>query len=324
MADEPKKRNAVATVLGGAGEQLRFMVREARRYGELRQTPYGLTPFTILTIIGVFGAFEGQAISVASPDIGQDLHLQIRDLIGLSATVSVIGVCIGIFVAYYFDRHKRAPWVGIGTIVSGFAGMWTSQATSFAGVASLQTVDQGATLAIGLPLASLMADYYPPEARGRVFALQGLAGPIIGVTAAATIGPCIDHFGWRSTIFVTAFGVVLAGFYALFRLREPIRGFMERRAMGATDEVALEEDEPISMGEGWRILLKVRTLRRTFVAVAVGGPSEVALGLFFPLMLSQYYGLNATERSWLFLPSIITGLMGTIVGGSLIDYFSRR
>jgi hypothetical protein len=41
-------------------------------------------------------------------------------------------------------------------------------------------------------------------------------------------------------------------------------------------------------------------------------------------MLSQYYGLNATERSVLFIPAIVMGLLGTIIGGSLIDYFSKR
>ena len=30
--------------------------------------------------------------------------------------------------------------------------------------------------------------------------------------------------------------------------------------MGATDEVALHEDEPLSIGEAWRTLLRVRTL----------------------------------------------------------------
>jgi hypothetical protein len=188
-ATPAKKRGALGSIFGGAGRNFRFMVNEARRYGELRQTPYGLGPFFVVTVISFFGRFEGQAVSVASADIGQDLHLSVRDLIGLSSVVSVVGIGVGIFVAYYFDRHKRAPWVGIGTIVSGFAGMWTSQANGFAGVGTLQTLDQGATLAIETPLSSLTADYYPPEARGRVFALRGLTGPIIGVVAAATVGP---------------------------------------------------------------------------------------------------------------------------------------
>ena len=319
-----KRGRAVGQLVMGAGRNLKFMAGEVRRYGELRQTPYGLTPFLVLTFVSFALTFEGQAVNVASADIGQDLHISIGGLIGLSVMVSVIGIFVGIFIAYQFDRHKRAPWIGIGTIISGFAGLWTSQATSFATVGMTQTIDQGATLAIDTPLSALYADYYPPEARGRVYALRGLSGPFVAVVALAICGPSIDHFGWRATIFVTAGIVVLTGFYALLRLREPVRGFMERRAMGAADDVAVVEDEPLSLGEGFRTVMRVRTLKRTFIANAVDGPSTVALGLFFPLMLSQYYGLNATQRSLLFIPTIISGFLGTLVGGSLIDYFSRR
>ncbi|MEY2424686.1 MAG: branched-chain amino acid transport system ATP-binding protein [Actinomycetota bacterium] len=323
MAND-KRGNAAGQVLGGVGRQVKFMVGEVRRYGELRQTPYGLTPFFVLTLVGFALTFEGQALNVASADIGQDLRITIRGLIGLSVMVSVVGIFGGIFIAYFFDRHKRAPWVGVGTIISGFAGLWTSQANSFSTVGLTQTVDQGATLAIDTPLSSLTADYYPPEARGRVFALRGLSGPIVGVIALAICGPAIDRFGWRAVTFVTAGFVVLTGFYALFRLREPVRGFMERRAMGASDDVAVQEDEPLSLGEAFRTVMRVRTLRRTFLATSIDGPSTVALGLFFPLMLSQYYGLTATERSLIFIPTIVSGFIGTLVGGSLIDYFSRR
>ncbi len=311
-------------VLRDTGKQIKFLTGEVRHYKDLRQTPYGLSPFMIITVVSFALAFEGRAISTASPDIGQDLRISIRGLIGIEQVVGVVGIIAGIMIAYYFDRKKRAPWIGIGTILSGFAGLWTTQANSFGTVAGMQTLDQGATLAINTPFGSLLADYYPPEHRGRVYALRGLSGPIVAVVATAVCGPSIDHFGWRKTIFVTAVMVVIAGFFALFRLREPVRGFMERRAMGATDEVALEEDEPLSLGESWRTLLKVRTLRRSYVATAFSGPFDTAYGIFFFLMLSQFYGLNATQRSLLFIPSLITGFIGTLVGGALIDYFSRR
>jgi branched-chain amino acid transport system ATP-binding protein len=316
---------SLGKLLRDTGKQIKFLGGEVRHYGDLRQTPYGLQPLVVITVVSFFLTFEGRAIDIALPDIGQDLHFSALGLIGLGTFVGGVGILAGIFAAFYFDRRKRAPWIGIATIVSGFAGLWTSQGVSFASIGSLQTVDQGATLALNTPFFSLLSDYYPPESRGRVYALRGLAGPLIGAVAAAVVGPAIDHYGWRATIFVTASGVVLAGFYALFRLREPVRGYMERRAMGAPDELALEEDEPLSIGESFRTLNRVRTLRRNFVSVAISAPFDTTLGLFFPvIMLTQYYGLNATQRSWLFLPSIATGFMGSLVGGSLIDYFSRR
>ncbi|MBA2608391.1 MAG: MFS transporter [Actinobacteria bacterium] len=319
-----KRRSAVGGILGGAFAQLRFLLGETRRYGELRQTPYGLTPWLVITVVSTMLSFESAAFGVAGPDIAQDLGINLSGLIGIGVMVNVIGIILGIYVAYKFDRIKRAPWIGIGTIASGFAGLWHTQATSFATVAGARAADDAATLAISTPFASLLADYYPPEARGRVFALRGLTGPIIGAIAVAVSGPMIDNLGWRFTGFVFASAVVVAGFYALIKLREPVRGFMERRAMGATDEVAVQEDEPLTIGEGWRTLLKIRTLRRGLISTAWNGPADVAFGLFFPLMLSQFYGLNATERSFVFLPSLAFGFFGSLCGGALIDYFSRR
>jgi branched-chain amino acid transport system ATP-binding protein len=323
MADD-KKRGALSQIFGGAGRQFSFMVGEVRRYGELRQTPYGLGPMVVITVVSFVLTFEGRAIALAQPDIGQDLRISIGGLIGIEALVGVVGIGLGLGIAYYFDRNKRAPWAGVFTILSGFAGLWTSQAQSFATVAGLQTLDQGATLALNTPFGSLLADYYPPESRGRVFALRGLSGPFVVAVSYAICGPAIDHFGWRATIFTTSVLVVIAGFYALFRLREPVRGFMERRAMGATDDIAIVEDEALSIGESFRTLMKVRTLRRTYLATAVNGPYSLAYGLFFSLMLSQYYGLTATERAYLLIPALGTGFLGALVGGSLIDYFSRR
>jgi branched-chain amino acid transport system ATP-binding protein len=322
MANE---KNALSQILSGTGRQFKFLGEQLRHYGDIRQTPYGLQPLILISVVSFFLSFESKAVGIAQPDIGQDLSISILALIGLSVTVEAIGYATGIFFAFYFDRRKRAPWIGIATILSGFAGMWTSQATSFAGVAINQTIDQGATVALDTPFGGLLADYYPPEARGRVYALRGVGAAIIGAVSYAICGPAIDHFGWRATIFVSASVCVVVGFYALVRAQEPIRGFMERRAMGLTDELAVEEDEPPSLGEAVRTVNRVRTLRRTFMAVAISPPYNICFNLFFPvILLPQYYGLNATQRSWLLLPSVATGFLGAIIGGALVDYMSRR
>ena len=133
---------------------------------------------------------------MASPDIGKTLKIRSR-LISLEAMVAAIGICVA-SCGLLLRPLQEAPWVGVGTIVSGVAGMWTSQANSFASVGGLQTVYQASTLAIRTPFGSLLADYYPPEARGRVYALRSLEGPIIAIIAVATCGPAIDRFGWRS------------------------------------------------------------------------------------------------------------------------------
>ena len=116
---------------------------------------------------------------------------------------------------------------------------------------------------------------------------------------------------------------MLMGIVSGIYLREPIRGYFERKALGADDETARVEDEPQSFGEGWRTTFAIRTLRRFFIADIVGSiPSYVGvitLGFF-----SEIYGLSIVERGYLSIPAVVTGLVGGTYGGGLIDRFTTR
>ena len=70
------RRIRIGTVAGGGWRQLKFLVGEARRYGELRKTPYGLTPWLVITVVSTALTFESAAFGVAGPDIAQDLQHQ--------------------------------------------------------------------------------------------------------------------------------------------------------------------------------------------------------------------------------------------------------
>jgi branched-chain amino acid transport system ATP-binding protein len=96
---------------------------------------------------------------------------------------------------------------------------------------------------------------------------------------------------------------------------------MERRAMGADEEIALQESEPQSFGEAWRTVWAVRTLRRQFIAAAVGTPGALIYITLSQFLLAERYGLkSAISRFWVLgPPTIIGGLIGAFIGGALID-----
>ena len=93
------------------------------------------------------------------------------------------------------------------------------------------------------------------------------------------------------------------GVVAAVRLREPIRGYFERKAVGADDDTARVEDEPQSFGEGWRTTFAVRTLRRRLRRRHHRRPSSasstiIILGFY----LAEIYGL-ASDAARLLLRS---------------------
>ena len=133
----------------------------------------------------------------------------------------------------------------------------------------------------------------------------------------------IFRYGWRLSFVIVEIALIGSGVLALVLLKNPVRGYWERKAAGLSEAEALEEDEPISLGESLRATFAVRTLRRLFVAFIVADIGGTAIDVFFPFFLAEIYGLNALQRGLIFLPAIIASLLGGIGGGFLIDRLQR-
>jgi len=290
----------------------------------LRHTPYGTRPAAVFAFLGLVGGLAGPAFAQAAPDIIVDLKIDIRDILSVQSTIGFFLVFAGIGLGWYADRRKRVPIYGIGTIISGLFRMVTGGAQSIPTLGAPEVVGGVAGTASDVPSFSLMADYYPPESRGKVFAILGLVSRTASLPLVLVSALMVDHLGWRKTFVIGGGLVTLSGFVILAVLREPVRGYMERVAMGADEQTALRESEPQSFGEAWRTVWAVRTLRRQFVASVVGSPGSTVYGLLLPFLLVEVYGLrSATERFWALAPaSFVAGLLGAFVGGAMIDRLS--
>jgi ABC-type branched-subunit amino acid transport system ATPase component/MFS family permease len=300
------------------------MLEQASNWRDLRRTPYGLGPVLILSGVGLFQAIESQAFGIASPDIARDLDINLRGIIGIRQMVGVITIFVGLYVAWWFDRRTRAKWVGIGTIVSGLSGVAQSQAVNFGTVAAPRVADEVSELGSGTPIFSLLADYYPPETRGRAFALRGLSGAFSGLVATIAAGIAVEFLGWRIAGFAFALPVIAIGVIAVLKLREPVRGYFERQALGLSEEHALQQEEPVSLGEGFRRVFAVRTLRRTLIGDIWSNAGISIFSTLFVFFLADDYGLGPLERSMVFVPGIVFSIAGYYLAGGLIDFFSLR
>jgi branched-chain amino acid transport system ATP-binding protein len=295
-----------------------------RNWSDVRHTPYGTRPVAVFAFLGLVGTLTGSAFGLAGPDILEDLNLKISDIQGVSATIGFFLIFAAIGIGWWADRHPRLPLYGWGEVVAGVAGMATAGATNMVGLGVPKVIGGVAAEAATVPSFSLTADYYPPESRGKVFAILGLFGTAASLPLGLAGALMIDRIGWRPTFVIGGALVTIGGLVTLFFLREPVRGYMERRAMGASEEVALKESEPQSFGEAWRTVWAVRTLRRTFMASIVLSPGGLILAQLGQFLYVDEYGLRtASERFLAFAPAaFIAGVAGALVGGHLIDRFS--
>ncbi|MDQ1374497.1 MAG: branched-chain amino acid transport system ATP-binding protein, partial [Actinomycetota bacterium] len=309
-------------VLTAPGRGLRRLGRDVRNWSELRRTSYGLTPVVILGLLTFVQFFDAQTFSLAGPDIARDTGITQAQIIGVLVTIGVVLVFVDLGIGWWADRHRRLPLIGWGAIASGIFAMFSSRSASSLSLGITRTGDQVGDDGSQVPRLSVIADYYPPEARGKVFSLLGAMRNTAALISPVAVGLMIIHWGWRTTFIVAGGPIIIMGIVVLLRLREPIRGYQERRALGIDDEASKIEDEPLSFGEAWRTVWAVRTLRRVFIASIWSAPAVFAF--FFNFFLAENYGLDALQRGIVFFPAILIGLVGNILGGGLIDAFTRR
>ncbi|MCA1831112.1 MAG: MFS transporter, partial [Actinobacteria bacterium] len=173
--------------------------------------------------------------------------------------------------------------------------------------------------------------YYPVDARGRAFAMQRTLGRIATLLAPLGIGYLVvrtttdpNHPNWRLPFFLTGSGIALVGVLTLLFLREPIRGYFERRELGLSDTEARPAEERPSFGEVWRIIWSIRTYRRIFVADTITAIGSLIFNRFYLFFLFEHYGLSTLQRGALYSVGGIGILFGGAMGGGMTDVLVRR
>jgi len=304
--------------------RFRATLREARNWKELRSTPYGLLPVGVLATVGFFQTFQGTVLSLSAPEIIQELDIEIEAYLRFQGLTGFLLIFVVIGIAYVADRRKRVPLFSFGIIAGGIFSGITAGARSLLSLGAPQVAQQVCLSTAATPVQSLLPDYYPPATRGKVFALLGLAATVGGTFILLPAGEIVERLGWRLTYVVTAVPIVLIGIYSAIRLREPVRGYFERQQMGLADADARVEDESPSLGEAWRTIWGIRTLRRLFIADIVSSVGGVVFSLTAGLYFFQEYGLSIRERSYAFFFLGLFGAAGAYLGGGVVDSLFRK
>jgi MFS transporter, Spinster family, sphingosine-1-phosphate transporter len=221
------------------------------------------------------------------------------------------------------DRGSRTRPIALGIFI------W-SLATALSGVAqnygqlfaarALVGIGEAAYVAIA---PALLADCFPVAERGRVYAVLNMAIPV-GAALGYVLGGLIGRlFGWRAAFLVGGIpGLALA--FAVLWLPDPPRGSQEARA--ATNAAA----SAVPRGVGGALAVYLSFLRRGPYMMLVLGYAAYTfalggLGFWMPTFLERVRGIPAAEATTGFgAIVVVTGFLGTLVGGWLGDYCLKR
>jgi MFS family permease len=238
----------------------------------------------------------------------------------------IVGTIFYPIWGYLYDRYARAKLLGLASFIWG-ATTWLSSIVrtypAFLATRSSTGIDDSSYPG----LYSLVADYFSPKLRGKVYGVLQLAQPVgylLGMILALLVAPTLDNKifhleGWR-TIFL-ATGLLGLGMAALiyFGIRDVPRGQSEP-----------EFENIQEMGQfrfNWDALkdvLKKRTMWFIFLQGFAGVfPWNVITFFFFGyLMTERGYDNNSVLLTM--GPVVLILAAGYFVGGALGDWLFKR
>jgi branched-chain amino acid transport system ATP-binding protein len=298
------------------------LLREWARDADPRGIEGPMTPIIVLAAIALIGAWDDVALGVLLPEIRSEFGLSVAFLGALATQLLVVALLVGPPMGYLADRVKRVWLVRVGSILSNLASIGAGVSKSvpqLVGSRWAGGMAKGIQDPAGLPL---LTDYYGTKSRARVFAFlfaAGQLGVVIGPTVAGQLG---DRFGWRSTLIVLG-GLATIVSFGTFFLKEPKRGAQERREMGADDEVAEREQEPVTFAEGWRAARSISTVRRFMYASPILYIGGTGTGLILSLYFAEVFSLGPRERGYLGTLGGCIGLIALVFSGPVTDRLLR-
>jgi MFS transporter, Spinster family, sphingosine-1-phosphate transporter len=208
------------------------------------------------------------------------------------------------------DRFPRKPMIVIAALFWSGINFLTATVHSYDSLNLRHAALGVGEASFGIFAPALLADFYAEDQRNRVLTIFNVAIPVgaaLGYLVGGTVG---EHFGWRMSFIVSAVpGVILALLIALL-MKEPERAESQEKAK-------LEKGMVAGLARNKPYLCSI--LGYAAVTFSLGG-----LSWWMPSFLQRVDGRSQSSAAFVMgAITVVTGLLGTIVGGVIAQRWSR-
>jgi MFS transporter, Spinster family, sphingosine-1-phosphate transporter len=220
---------------------------------------------------------------------------------------------------YLYDRYSRAKLLSIASFIWGATTWLNAIVKTFGGFLATRAttgIDDSSYPGI----YTLVADYFGPNLRGKIYGILQLAQPIgylLGTILALMVAPAIG--GWRNVFFITGgLGIVIA-LLIFFFVKEMPRGQAEPEFENMPEMQTFK----FSWAEVKEIFKK-KTMWFIFLQGFAGVFPWTVITYFFFKYLEVERGYDANGILLTMAPVILILAAGYFIGGSLGDYAFKR
>ena len=220
---------------------------------------------------------------------------------------------------YLYDRYSRTKLLSLASFVWGATTWLNAIVKSFGGFLATRA-STGIDDSSYPGLYTLIADYFGPNLRGKIYGVLQLAQPIgylVGMILALIVAPMIG--GWRSVFYITgSLGLVIAVLIFFF-VKEMPRG----KAEPEFENMAEMQTFKFSWAEA-REIFKKKTMWFVFLQGFAGVFPWNVITFFFFGYLEKERGYDADSILFTMAPVILILASGYFIGGALGDFAFKR
>jgi MFS family permease len=276
-------------------------------------------------VILVFFAFmllhqiDKQLINPLLPEVMKEFDITKTQMGAVMTGAMLVGTLLYPLWGYLYDRFARAKLLALASFIWG-ATTWLSAIaptynTFFATRASTGIDDSSYP-----GLYSLVADYFGPNVRGKIYGLLQLAQPIgylLGMILALMVAPALG--GWRSVFYLTGSMGIVVAVLIYFGVKDMPRGQAEPEFENAAEMPKFQFS-----WQAARDVFKKRTMWFIFLQGFAGVFPWNVITVWFFTYLAQERGYDQDGILLTMGPVILILAAGYFVGGFLGDWLFKR
>jgi predicted MFS family arabinose efflux permease len=269
----------------------------------------------LLAGINLVNYLDRYVVAAVMEPLGQELGLSDAQRGRMTFVFIVVYMCAAPVFGYLADRFHRPRLVTGGVLLWSLATIGAAFVHSYPALLltrSLVGVGEAAYATLG---PAMLADGFPESGRAKAFTWFYLAIPVGSALGYGLGGLVAGVWGWRASFLAAGLPGLILALWMVFQ-DDPERGGMDAAPDMDAALPYLERLRHVFFNRIW-LACTASYVAYTF---AMGG-----LSMWGPTLLQRRFGVSTAHAGLVFGGlAVVTGILGTFLGGHLTDRWQGR
>ena len=270
------------------------------------------TALILLTALNFVNYIDRYILPGVQEQVKGEFHISDEQIGSLTLWFMLAYMLTSPVTGWLGDRFPRKPMIVVAALFWGAINLLTATVHSYDSLNLRHAALGIGEASFGIFAPAMLADFYPEDQRNRVLTIFNIAIPVgaaLGYLVGGTVG---ERFGWRTSFIVSAIPAILIALLIAVFMKEP------SRAKSSGSGAKLERETVFSLIRNPAYMCAI--LGYAAVTFSLGG-----ISWWMPSFLQRVDGRSQSSAAFLMgAITVVTGLAGTIVGGTIAQKWSRR